>query len=97
MIDIDDIDLLPASLLVPHYLIACLAYYEEAESLMSDAAFDLLARRLGAEWGRADHIHRHLIDRSALSSGGSYLRGKYPLRVKLAASRLLGRPLRMVG
>lgn len=94
MLDSDYVDLLPRDLLVPHYLIHCYLYYEQAESIISDHQFDMLARRLWEEWDEVEHVHAHLIDPNALLSGGSYLKGRYPLRVKSSAARLLGRPLR---
>lgn len=94
MLDPDYVDLLPRGLLVPHYLIHCFLYYEENESLISDHQFDMLARRLWDEWDEVEHVHAYLIDPDALKSGGSYLSGTYPLRVKSSAASLLGRPLR---
>lgn len=91
--DSDYVDLLPRGLLVPHYLIHAWLYYEAAESIITDRQFDELARRLYDEWGDVEHHHVHLIDPNALLSGGSYLRGKYPLRVQQAAAQLIGRPL----
>ena len=89
LLDSDYADLLDTDLLVPHYLIACWAYYEAATPTIDDHQFDLLARRLDAEWEEANHPHRRLIDRSALRSGGSYLSKKYPLRVIGAAKGLI--------
>ena len=88
-LDSDYADLLDTELLVPHYLILCFCYYEGLMPIVDDHQFDLLARRLDAEWDQADHPHRHLIDRSALRSGGSYLTGKYPLKVIGAARHIL--------
>lgn len=82
-------DLLPAGLLVPHYLIHCYLYYEAGASLIPDQQFDLLARRLNLEWDEAKHRHRRLIDRSALGSGGSYLTRKLPRCVVSCAEGLL--------
>ncbi len=84
----DYVDLLPSGLLVPHYLIHCYLYYEAAESVISDSQFDELARRLNAEWDSTEHPHKKLLDRSALTSGGSYLRKFYPRRTIQAAKRM---------
>lgn len=81
-------DLLPAKLLVPHYLIHCYLYYECGVSIISDRSFDLLARRLQLEWDLANHRHRRMIERASLSSGGSYLVRKLPLCVISAAEGL---------
>ncbi len=88
-LDSDYADLLDTELLVPHYLVLCACYYSFFVSIVEDRQFDLLARRLDKEWADADHPHRHLIDRSALRSGGSYLTGKFPLRVIGAARSLI--------
>lgn len=91
--DPDFLDLLPSGLLPPWYLIFAFAYYEAETSLVPDHVFDQLARRLDQEWDSVQHMHKRLIDRAALKSGGSYLRGRYPMRVKQAAALLLGRPV----
>ena len=91
--DSEYLDLLPGGLLVPHYLLLSFCYYSCEESLVPDHVFDQLARRLDREWDSVQHMHKRLIDRAALKSGGSYLRGRYPMRVKQAAALLLGRPV----
>lgn len=90
--DEDYVDLLDSGLLVPHYLIHCYLYYEEGTSLISDKQFDELAQRLWQEWDCVDHVHKDLIDPEALTSGGSYLSGKYPIRVKNSALSLVDTP-----
>ena len=70
--------------LVPHYLMACYLYYERDISAITDAEFDKLARRLGAEWVDARHRHRGFLQRSALGSG-YHLTGQLPGLVKGAA------------
>lgn len=84
-LDQDYVDLLPSSLLVPHYLMHSYLYYEEAAQVISDHSYDALAQRLLTEWDDVDHYHKELIDPEALKSGGSYLSGTYPRRVKEAA------------
>lgn len=92
--DSDYLDLLESGLLVPHYLIMCFSYYEADVSLVPDHTFDELAQRLDREWDKVSHPNKKLIDRAALKSGGSYLRGRYPMRVK-ATARMLIRKLRV--
>ncbi len=87
MQDEDYLDLLTPELLVPHYLIHCYLYYEENAPLIPDRVFDALARLLDEEWDVVRHRHKKLIDRSALSSGGHYI--KYPTIVKQSARSLL--------
>lgn len=84
----DYVELLPSSLLIPHYLIHCYLYYEEAAQVINDHQFDELAQRLVEEWDSLNHRHKELLDHGALKSGGSYLSGTYPRIVKETALQL---------
>ena len=84
--NVEDLD---RNLLVPHYLIHCFIYYELGDSLITDNDFDELAKRLDNEWDSVKHFHKHLIDRDALQSGGSYLRSRYNNRIVYAALHML--------
>lgn len=77
------VDLLEPGLLVPHYLIHCHLYYGCSVSIISDEAFDELARRLDEEWDEVEHPHKKLIEREALGASGYYL--KLPRMVKASA------------
>lgn len=82
-----DIDNLPLVLLIPHYLMHSCIYYELNDNLITDSDYDALARRVDAEWDNLTHMHKHLIDRSALSSGGSYI--KFTNMIRSAANYML--------
>ena len=64
------------SMMVPWYLMASYAYYEESDPIFSDSYFDTLAKNILKEWDNLDHYHKHLLDRDVLEAG-SYI-GKYP-------------------
>lgn len=87
--DADYVDLLTSDLLVPHYLIHCAIYYRYDTNVISDRQFDLLAQQLDRHWDEVEHPHKHLIDRTALSSGGSYLIYTLPLRVTNCAKQII--------
>lgn len=75
----EQVETIPAGLLVPHYLIHCYLYYRLDHSVISDNAFDRLANRLFNEWENASHVHRDCIQREQLRTSGFDLR--YPARV----------------
>ncbi|UGC97044.1 hypothetical protein [Pseudomonas phage BHU-1] len=69
MLGVEEVKILPPNLLVSHYLLASYCYYWQDESPMTDAAYDLMCKRLHAAWDQIDHQHKHLVDREALSAG----------------------------
>lgn len=73
------------NLLVPHFLIHSWCYYKLDDPIISDDCFDELVKRLGDQWAKVRHPHKHLIDRSLLKSG-FYL--QYPSIVEHAAESL---------
>lgn len=87
--DEEYVDLLQSNLLVPHYLMHCFLYYEVCRPIIDDHQFDMIAQRLHAEWAKVKHVHKKILNRAALKSGGSWLKKKYPLRVKQAALSLI--------
>lgn len=64
------------NMMIPYYLMASYAYYEESDPIFSDSYFDTLAKNILKEWDNLDHYHKHLLDRDVLEAG-SYI-GKYP-------------------
>ena len=80
-------------LLIPRYLVNSFVYYQLGESVIPDSDYDLLARRIYNEWDDLTHIHKHLLDREGLRSGGSQI--VYNKRIEHAAYQLLrkGEPL----
>jgi hypothetical protein len=79
-----DIHLMPAELLIPHYLIHSCIYYEElGQPLITDSDYDAIARRIYVEWDSLAHMHKHLIEREALLTSGYYL--QYTNMIRSAA------------
>lgn len=80
------------NLMVPWYLMAAYTYYHLDESLMPDADFDTLAKRLLANYDKVEHRHKHLITVDELRGGTLLLPlDKYPEITKDSAVRLLPR------
>lgn len=85
------------NLLVPWYLMTSYLYYIKDASVIEDATYDLICKRLKDEWKWIEHPHKHLIDLQALSAGTGYQMREqdYPALVKdaaeLAAAGRVGR------
>ena len=67
------------NMLVPWYLMAAYAYYEEDSPLISDSLFDKLARKLLKCWDDVEHRHKELLSKDMLEAG-TYI-GEYPSMV----------------
>lgn len=76
--------------LVPWYLMASYLYYQKDVSIISDAIFDGMCKRLLLTRPRVTHPHKHLIDIQALKAGTGYhiKEADYPGMCKGAALRL---------
>ncbi len=72
---------------VPWYLMAAYAYYVEDDPVLSDAAFDGMAKKMLEQWGEIEHQHKHLITIDDLRAG-TLLLAEYPLRVIGAVEKL---------
>lgn len=59
-------------------------YYQEDESVISDATFDAMAHRMLAEWDTIRHPHKGLVTREDLEAGSGYAipRLEYPWWVR---------------
>src|SRR5215217_6392810 len=77
---------LASGLLIPNYLIHSCLYYVFDYSVIEDYDYDMLARRIYAEWDSLEHVHKHLIDKEGLLSGGSYIR--YTTMIENAAQSI---------
>lgn len=78
------------NLMVPWYILSSYAYYHLDQPVISDAAFDRLARRLRIDWKQVEHPHKRLISEDALRAGTLLLReDEYPLIAKGSAQSLL--------
>ena len=48
------------NMLVPWYLMAAWAYYEDDNPILSDSVFDDLAKTMHKKWDEVEHFHKHL-------------------------------------
>ena len=67
-------------MMIPWYLMASYAYYEESDPIFSDSFFDDMGKTMLTVWDDIEHFHKHLITTDDLKAG-TYL-GEYPERVK---------------
>ena len=68
------------NMMVPWYLMASYAYYEQSDPIFSDQFFDDMGKTMLAVWDDIEHFHKEFITVDDLNAG-TYL-GKYPERVK---------------
>ena len=68
------------NMMVPWYLMASYAYYEEDDAIFSDGFFDDMGKTMLACWDDIEHFHKEYITKGDLEAG-TFL-GKYPSRVK---------------
>jgi len=64
------------NMMVPWYLMAAYAYYEEDDPILSDKFFDDMGKTMLEKWNDINHYHKHLINVDDLRAG-TYL-GTYP-------------------
>jgi hypothetical protein len=76
-----------ANMLVPHYLMACYAYYVMDNPIISDELFDHITKRLIKEYDGLTHWHKEHITMDDLIAGTGYAL-VYPVRTVGAAQRL---------
>jgi hypothetical protein len=67
-------------MMVPWYLMASYAYYEQGDPIFSDAFFDDMGKTMLACWDDIEHFHKEYITKGDLEAG-TFL-GKYPSRVE---------------
>lgn len=75
------------NMMVPWYLMASYAYYEQDQPILSDGLFDGLAKRMLECWDDIDHLHKELITQEDLQAG-TLLTRDFPERVKGAVKHL---------
>ena len=75
------------NMMVPWYLMASYAYYEEDDPILSDGLFDGLAKRMLESWDTIEHWHKDLITKEDLEAG-TLLNRNYPPRVINAVKSL---------
>ena len=74
------------NMMVPWYLMAAYAYYEQDAPILSDSFFDDLAKTLLVVWNDVQHRHKDCITLDMLNAG-TYI-GKYPGIVEGAVEQL---------
>ena len=74
------------NLMVPWYLMAAYAYYQQDNPILSDSFFDDLAKTLLTVWDDVEHRHKEYITQDMLNAG-TYV-GKYPGIVEGAVEQL---------
>jgi len=67
-------------MMIPWYLMAAFAYYEQDDPILSDGLFDRLAKKMIQHWDELEHQHKEYISKDDLCAG-TFL-GKYPSRVE---------------
>lgn len=50
-----------ANMIIPWFLMACVAYDRYDDPILSDAYFDELSDRMAEQWDTIEHFHKHLI------------------------------------
>ena len=75
------------NMMVPWYLMASYAYYEQDQPILSDGLFDGLAKRMLECWDDIDHWHKELITQEDLQAG-TLLTRDFPGRIKGAVEHL---------
>lgn len=73
---------------IPWFLMAAYGYYEVDDNILSDAAYDALAKFIVKEWNHIEHRHKHLIDVESLKKTSSIFDVVYPGMVKGAYKEL---------
>jgi hypothetical protein len=68
------------NMMVPWYLMASYAYYEQGDPIFSDAFFDDMGKTMLSCWDDIEHFHKEHITKGDLEAG-TFL-GKYPSRVE---------------
>ena len=68
------------NMMIPYYLMASYAYYQESDPIFTDTYFDQLAKRILDNWDNLKHMHKYLLTKDMLVAG-TYL-GDYPAMVK---------------
>ena len=74
------------NMMVPWYLMASYAYYEEDDPLISDSLFDRIADKLLESWEEIEHKHKQFLNRDMLLAA-TYI-GEYPSLVKGAVEQV---------
>lgn len=79
------------NMMVPWWIMAAWAYEVASSPILSDAAFDQLAKDLDECWDLVEHRHKKLLDRKLLKSSLA-IREKWPGIAIGAAKSLIKMP-----
>ena len=74
------------NMVVPYYLLASYAYYEEDDPIISDMLFDSMAKLFLEHYDNITHKHKSYITKDMLTAGS--FSGKYPTIVQDALKSL---------
>ena len=74
------------NMMVPWYLMASYAYYNQDDAIFSDGFFDEMGKTMLACWDDIEHFHKEHITVDDLQAG-TFL-GEYPTRVEGALQSL---------
>lgn len=74
------------NMVVPYYLLASYAYYEEDDPIISDMLFDNMAKLFLEQYDNINHKHKSYITKDMLRAGS--FSGKYPTIVQDALKSL---------
>lgn len=87
----EDVESFSLGKCVSWYLVHSYLYYVIHRSVIEDATFDAICRRLYNEFENVEHHHGYLLDKEALRAGTAFhLKAKdYPLQVKIVAEEIL--------
>lgn len=62
----------PINLLVSYYMMSSYLYYELDKNVFTDDEFNMLCKRLLAEYDDITHHHKHLVSKDNLSASTGY-------------------------
>lgn len=75
------------NMMIPWYLMAAYAYYEQDDPILSDGLFDAMAKRMLKSWDELEHWHKEYITLEDLKAG-TLLNKDLPQRVVSAVNSL---------
>ncbi len=58
--------------LVSYYCMSSYLYYEKDKSILSDADYDSMCKRMYEEWDNIKHMHKNKINKKDLLAGTGY-------------------------
>ena len=74
------------NMMIPWYLMAAYAYYEQDDPILEDSTFDRLAKKILKDWNEIEHFHKEYLTIDMLEA--STFIGEYPNRIKGAVDEI---------